>query len=196
MGRRTVDRPRGRVRSSRRRSTPPHHRLRRGSATARHRTTRAERECDGSACMTAPFGSALDRAASVSPRRAPVKRTTGVCWSCTRVGPTTTAACRGASAPSTTDAPRTPGGLPAARLRDEQASPQALGSRSLRTIGGGLGGGLCRCWFRRAKRERPGAPARDRRALDQSRSPALADIIGARRVRTVAMISSGSIPCR
>jgi hypothetical protein len=30
----------------------------------------------------------------------------------------------------------------------------------------------------------------------QSRSPALADIIGARRVRTAAMISSGSIPCR
>jgi hypothetical protein len=29
-----------------------------------------------------------------------------------------------------------------------------------------------------------------------SRSPALADIIGARRVRTAAMISSGSIPCR
>jgi hypothetical protein len=32
--------------------------------------------------------------------------------------------------------------------------------------------------------------------VDQSRSPALADIIGARRVRTAAMISSGSIPCR
>jgi hypothetical protein len=32
-------------------------------------------------------------------------------------------------------------------------------------------------------------------AVDQSRSPALADIIGARRVRTAAMISSGSIPC-
>jgi len=30
--------------------------------------------------------------------------------------------------------------------------------------------------------------------LDQSRSPALADIIGARRMWTVAMISSGSIP--
>jgi hypothetical protein len=33
-------------------------------------------------------------------------------------------------------------------------------------------------------------------AVDQSRSPALADIIGARRVRTAVMISSGSIPCR
>ena len=32
--------------------------------------------------------------------------------------------------------------------------------------------------------------------FDQSRSPALADIIGARRVRTAVMISSGSIPCR
>jgi hypothetical protein len=33
-------------------------------------------------------------------------------------------------------------------------------------------------------------------AVDQSCSPALADIIGARRVRMVAMISSGSIPWR
>ena len=33
-----------------------------------------------------------------------------------------------------------------------------------------------------------GAPAHSGRGLDQSRSPALADIIGARRVRTVAMI--------
>jgi hypothetical protein len=33
-------------------------------------------------------------------------------------------------------------------------------------------------------------------AVDQSRRPALADIIGARRVRTAVMISSGSIPCR
>jgi hypothetical protein len=33
-------------------------------------------------------------------------------------------------------------------------------------------------------------------ALDQSRSPALADIIGARRACTAVMISSGSIPCR
>jgi hypothetical protein len=33
------------------------------------------------------------------------------------------------------------------------------------------------------------------RALGQSRSPVLADIIGARRVRTAVMISSGSIPC-
>jgi hypothetical protein len=32
--------------------------------------------------------------------------------------------------------------------------------------------------------------------VDQRRSPALADIIGARRVRTAVMISSGSIPCR
>jgi hypothetical protein len=32
--------------------------------------------------------------------------------------------------------------------------------------------------------------------LVQSRSPALADIIGARRVRTAAMISSGSMPWR
>ena len=30
----------------------------------------------------------------------------------------------------------------------------------------------------------------------QRRSPALADIIGARLVRTAVMISSGSIPCR
>jgi hypothetical protein len=41
----------------------------------------------------------------------------------------------------------------------------------------------------RAERERACAPAHSGRALDQSRSPALADIIGARRVRTVAMIS-------
>jgi hypothetical protein len=33
-------------------------------------------------------------------------------------------------------------------------------------------------------------------AVDQRRSPALADIIGARRVRTAVMISSGSIPWR
>jgi len=33
-------------------------------------------------------------------------------------------------------------------------------------------------------------------AIVQSRSPALADIIGARRVRTAVMISSGSIPWR
>ena len=42
-----------------------------------------------------------------------------------------------------------------------------------------------------------GAPADiDGRALDQSHSLALADIIGARRVRTSVTISSGSIPCR
>jgi hypothetical protein len=39
-------------------------------------------------------------------------------------------------------------------------------------------------------------PALPQHAVDQSRSPALADIIGAWRVLTVAMISSGSIPCR
>jgi hypothetical protein len=39
-------------------------------------------------------------------------------------------------------------------------------------------------------------PALPLHAVGQSRSPALADIIGARRVRTVAMISSGSMPCR
>jgi hypothetical protein len=44
--------------------------------------------------------------------------------------------------------------------------------------------------------ERRSAPTRRARAVDQRRSPALADIIGARRMRTVAMISSGSIPCR
>jgi hypothetical protein len=32
--------------------------------------------------------------------------------------------------------------------------------------------------------------------VGQSRSPALADIIGARRVRTAAIISLGSVPCR
>ena len=42
-----------------------------------------------------------------------------------------------------------------------------------------------------------GAPRRSRCWwLAQSRSPALADIIGARRVRTAVMISSGSMPCR
>jgi hypothetical protein len=41
----------------------------------------------------------------------------------------------------------------------------------------------------RAKRERRGAPAGD--PVAQSRSPALADIIGARRVHTAVMISSG-----
>jgi hypothetical protein len=50
--------------------------------------------------------------------------------------------------------------------------------------------------FARAERERRGAPARSGRALDQNRSPALADIIGAPRVRTAVMISSGSIRCR
>ena len=49
--------------------------------------------------------------------------------------------------------------------------------------------------FARAERERRGAPA-PWLGLDQSRSPALADIIGARRVRTAVMISSGSIPWR
>jgi hypothetical protein len=34
------------------------------------------------------------------------------------------------------------------------------------------------------------------RALHQSPSPALADIIGARRVHTAVMISAGSIPCK
>jgi hypothetical protein len=32
--------------------------------------------------------------------------------------------------------------------------------------------------------------------FDESRSPALANIIGVRRVRTAVMISSGSIPCK
>ena len=41
----------------------------------------------------------------------------------------------------------------------------------------------------------PGAlPLAD--AVAQSRNPAVADIIGARRARTAAMISSGSIPWR
>ena len=44
-----------------------------------------------------------------------------------------------------------------------------------------------------AKRERWGTPAR---ATDHRRSPALADIIGARRARTAERISSGSMPCR
>jgi hypothetical protein len=45
-------------------------------------------------------------------------------------------------------------------------------------------------WFVRAEEERRRAP---RSWVAQSRSPALADIIGARRMWTVAMISSGSI---
>jgi hypothetical protein len=40
-----------------------------------------------------------------------------------------------------------------------------------------------------------GAPVRSR-CVAQSRRPALADIIGARRMWTVAMISSGSMPWR
>jgi DNA-binding CsgD family transcriptional regulator len=48
-----------------------------------------------------------------------------------------------------------------------------------------------------AERERQiGAPASRGHRPGQSLSPALADIIGARRVRTAVMISSGSIPCR
>jgi hypothetical protein len=42
----------------------------------------------------------------------------------------------------------------------------------------------------------PGAPPLVVAAPDQSRSPALTDIIGARLMRTAAMISSGSIPWR
>ena len=66
-----------------------------------------------------------------------------------------------------------------------------LVDRTTRASLGGLGVDAC---FAMAERERRGAPAGD--PFAQSRSPALADIIGARRVRTVAMISSGSIPCR
>jgi hypothetical protein len=52
------------------------------------------------------------------------------------------------------------------------------------------GADACSAW---TERERRGAPAGD--PVAQSRSPALADIIGARRACTAAMISSGSIPC-
>jgi hypothetical protein len=45
-----------------------------------------------------------------------------------------------------------------------------------------------------AKRERRSAPACN--LVIQSRSPALADIIGARRARTATMVSSGSMPWR
>jgi hypothetical protein len=49
--------------------------------------------------------------------------------------------------------------------------------------------------FAMEERERPiDAPARGGRRSRQSFGPALADIIGARRVRTAVMISSGSIP--
>jgi hypothetical protein len=48
----------------------------------------------------------------------------------------------------------------------------------------------------RAKRERVALPLVPALVVDHRRKPALADIIGARRVRTAAMISSGSIPCR
>ena len=50
--------------------------------------------------------------------------------------------------------------------------------------------------FARSEWERRGAPAVLAVATDQSRSPALADIIGALRLRTATMISSGSIPRR
>ena len=52
-------------------------------------------------------------------------------------------------------------------------------------------------------RVRPAAQPRERRLtlplswlIAEPELPALADIIGARRVRTAVMISSGSIPCR
>jgi hypothetical protein len=50
--------------------------------------------------------------------------------------------------------------------------------------------------FASAERERRDALTRRARVLDQSRSPAPADIIGARRVRTAVMISSRSVLCR
>jgi hypothetical protein len=49
--------------------------------------------------------------------------------------------------------------------------------------------------FAMAQRERGGAPA-EVCGFGQSRRPALAEIIGARRMWTVAMISSGSMPWR
>jgi hypothetical protein len=69
--------------------------------------------------------------------------------------------------------------------------------RSLGTIHANVAGAREDDCFAQAKRERAEAlPLVPARAIDQSRSPALADIIGAGRVRTAVMISSGSIPWR
>jgi hypothetical protein len=69
--------------------------------------------------------------------------------------------------------------------------------RSLRTIHASVAGSRADDFFAQTKRERAEAlPLVPVVAVDQSRSPALADIIGARRVRTAVMISSGSIPWR
>ena len=66
----------------------------------------------------------------------------------------------------------------ATALDEPRSSGPAPDRRSLRQGGAEALGGAPAAWF------------------VQSRSPALADIIGARRVRTAVMISSGSMPWR
>jgi hypothetical protein len=67
-------------------------------------------------------------------------------------------------------------------------------SWTIRACAGGLHAEARSVW---AKRERLVAlPLVLVVAVVQSRSPAVADIIGARRACTAMMISSGSIPCR
>jgi hypothetical protein len=72
----------------------------------------------------------------------------------------------------------------------------AQARRSLRTISGALGRARADPRFARDEREHRSALPLVLDPFGQSVSPALADIIGARRVRTAVMISSGSIPCR
>ena len=69
-------------------------------------------------------------------------------------------------------------------------------SRSLGTTLDRVGQPCRGACLARAERERRTLSLVPFVAVDQSRRPALADIIGARRVRTAVMISSGSMPCR
>jgi hypothetical protein len=77
---------------------------------------------------------------------------------------------------------RAPGSPPVARL--------------VWTISGALGRARADPRFARDERKHRSTLPLVLDPSGQSVSPALADIIGARRVRTAVMISSGSIPCR
>jgi hypothetical protein len=77
-----------------------------------------------------------------------------------------------------------------------RASHKSIVRRPVWTISGALGRARADSRFARDEREHRSALPLVLDPFGQSVSPALADIIGARRVRTAVMISSGSIPCR
>ena len=93
--------------------------------------------------------------------------------------------------PTAADAPPERARRVVLRFASERACRCSGPSRSKRTTGACLDGSRAGAWVDRRSGSAGALPL-----CSQSRSPAVAEIIGARRMWTVAMISSGSMPWR